>query len=89
LSTTTNKKLFVGNLPKNFTEKELHKIFSKAGKVLDAKLMKRRYTNINQGFAYVTMATQSAARKAVKTLHNLIIEDKKLTVYEAKIEKEN
>lgn len=87
MNTLFNKKLFVGNLPKEITEKELTKIFSKAGKINKIQLIKKRYTNIAQGFAYVDMATVEGAKKAIKTLHDLPLQDKKLTVYEAKVER--
>ena len=82
-----NKKLFVGSLPVDTNNTELRLLFKKAGNVLSVKIAVRRYSNKPSGYAYVDMATERDAKKALRMFHGFKLRDMSLTVYEAKVEK--
>ena len=58
-------KLHVGNLSKSTTQEELNALFTQAGKVTAAEVIKDRKSGESKGFAFVTMSEQSEADKAV------------------------
>ena len=58
-------KLHVGNLPKSTTQEELNELFTQAGKVTAAEVIKDRKSGESKGYAFVTMSEQSEAEKAV------------------------
>jgi RNA recognition motif-containing protein len=47
--------LFVGNLPKDMNNKNLHSLFSKYGEVISAKVVYDRNTGVSKGFGFVRM----------------------------------
>lgn len=59
-------KLYVGNLPYNTTEEELRTMFAQAGTVESVEVIKDRETGNSKGFAFVTMASQAEAEKAIQ-----------------------
>jgi len=59
-------KLYVGNLPYNTTEEELRTMFAQAGTVEAVEVIKDRETGNSKGFAFVTMASQAEAEKAIQ-----------------------
>ena len=58
-------KLHVGNLSKSTTQEELNELFTQAGRVTAAEVIKDRKSGESKGFAFVTMSGQSEADKAV------------------------
>ena len=59
------RKLYVGNLPYSIGEAELQELFAKAGTVETVRVMRDMATGRARGFAFVEMATDEEAQKAV------------------------
>jgi len=77
-------RLYVGNLSFNTTEGELQRMFEQAGKVTSCNIIMDKFTNKSRGFAFVEMATQDEATKAVTTLNGKDVDGRALTVNEAR-----
>ena len=73
-------KLFVGNLPKSMTGKELNTLFAQAGDVTAIKLITDRQSGTSKGYAFVTMSAQSEADKAVSMFNTYSLDDHQLKV---------
>ena len=73
-------KLYVGNLPRSTTGKELGTLFAKAGDVTAIDLTTDRLTGGCRGYAYVTMSAQSEADKAVSMFNTYFLENQPLRV---------
>ena len=78
------RRLYVGNLPYRATEEELTALFSRAGAVDNVQVMKDNVTGRARGFAFVEMATDEAAQKAVEEFHQYQMEGRALVVNEAR-----
>jgi cold-inducible RNA-binding protein len=77
-------KLFVGNLSFNTTEGDVLDLFKQAGNVTSCELILDKFTNKSRGFAFVQMATQEEATKAITELNGKELDGRALTVNEAK-----
>ena len=75
-----SSKLFVGNLSFNTTENDLQDAFAAHGTVLETNLMMDRATGRPRGFAFVTMATDDEAQKALTALNGANLDGRDLTV---------
>ncbi len=75
-----NRKLFVGSLPWAVDDQKLGEIFSQAGNVVSAQVVKDRETGRSRGFGFVEMSTDEEAQNAVKNLNGLDIEGRKIVV---------
>lgn len=75
-----NNKLFVGSLPWAIDDNGLADIFSQAGKVISAQVIKDRATGRSKGFGFVEMSSDEEAQNAVKTLDGADIEGRKIVV---------
>jgi RNA recognition motif-containing protein len=73
-------KLYVGNLPRSTTGKELTILFGQAGDVTAIDLIPDRLTGGCKGYAYVTMSAQSEADRAVCMFNAYFLEDRLLKV---------
>lgn len=78
------RKLYVGNLPFSAGEAELQELFATAGTVESVKVMRDMATGRARGFAFVEMATDDDAQKAIDKLHNYEFGGRNLTVNEAR-----
>ena len=78
------RKLYVGNLPFSAGEAELQELFATAGAVDSVKVMRDMATGRARGFAFVEMATDDDAQKAIDKLHNYEFGGRNLTVNEAR-----
>ena len=76
--------LFVGNLSWDVTQDELESAFSAYGQVGSAKIMMDRETGKPRGFAFVEMANDSEAQKAIAALHGREFKGRALNVNEAR-----
>ncbi|MBI4038242.1 RNA-binding protein [Candidatus Daviesbacteria bacterium] len=74
------KKLFVGSLPWAVDDARLAEIFSQAGTVVSAQVVKDRDTGRSRGFGFVEMSTDEEAETAVKNLNGLDVDDRKIVV---------
>ncbi len=63
-------KLYVGNLPYLTTDDDLRRLFSRAGTVASAAVIKDRDTGTSKGFGFVQMTTRAEAENAIKMLDN-------------------
>jgi RNA recognition motif-containing protein len=78
------RRLYVGNLPFKTTNEELSALFGKAGPVEDVQVMRDLATGRARGFAFVQMATDDAAQKAIAEFHQFALDGRALVVNEAK-----
>jgi cold-inducible RNA-binding protein len=77
-------RLYVGNLPFGVMEGELQDLFSQTGKVLNCNVITDKFTGKSRGFAFVEMATQDDANKAISTFNGKDQGGRTLTVNEAR-----
>lgn len=77
-------KLYVGNLDYATTEDELRTLFTQAGEVTSVAMIKDRDTGQSKGFAFITLATQSEAQKAISMFNTFSVRARALTVNIAK-----
>jgi len=78
------RRLYVGNLPYRVTEEELTALFDRAGAVDNVQVMKDNVTGRARGFAFVEMATDEAAQKAIEEFHQYQMDGRALVVNEAR-----
>jgi RNA recognition motif-containing protein len=76
--------LYVGNLPYKTTDEDLNSLFSQAGAVDNVRVMRDMATGRARGFAFVEMANDEAAQKAISQLHGYALEGRPLVVNEAR-----
>ncbi len=79
-----SRKLFVGNLPYETMEQDLEALFAQAGQVETVSVMRDRMTGRARGFAFVEMASDDDAQKAIAQLHGHQLGGRALTVNEAR-----
>jgi cold-inducible RNA-binding protein len=77
-------RLFVGNLSFTSTEGDVLDLFKQAGNVVKCELIVDKFTNKSRGFAFVEMATQEEANKAVQMFNGKELGGRALTVNEAR-----
>lgn len=77
-------KLYVGNLAYTTTVDDLRTLFAQAGAVATVDVIKDRDTGQSKGFAFVTMASQAEAQKAISMFHEFSLGDRTLIVNTAK-----
>lgn len=77
-------KLYVGNLPFETTEADLHSLFAQAGTVNGVNVIRDRDTGRARGFAFVEMANQAEAQSAIAQLNEQPFGGRNLTVNEAR-----
>lgn len=76
--------LFVGNLPFAVDDAKLSQVFSQAGTVASAKVIRDRYSNRSRGFGFVEMSSEEDAKKAIEMFNGNDLEGRKLVVNEAR-----
>lgn len=78
------KNIYVGNLPYNTSDNDLHDLFSQAGSVISARVITDRDTRQSRGFGFVEMDSSEDAAKAISQFNGYSLGDRSLTVNEAK-----
>jgi RNA recognition motif-containing protein len=79
------KKLYVGNLPFSATEDQVHDYFVQAGVNPSAvNLIRDRFTGQSRGFAFVEIANDEEADRAVNSLNGQNFSGRNLVVNEAR-----
>ncbi|XP_037423122.1 uncharacterized protein LOC119287648 isoform X2 [Triticum dicoccoides] len=75
-------RIFVCNLPSQVDNSRLEELFSKHGKVVDARVVyeRREGASCSRGFGFVTMATDEESYKAIRALNKQILEGNALGV---------
>ncbi len=77
------KRLYVGNLPFDTSEDDLHQLFSAHGQIVSAKLITDMETGRSRGFGFVEMSTEDEAKAAIEKMNKAKVGDRELTVNEA------
>ncbi|WIA44420.1 hypothetical protein OEZ86_007184 [Tetradesmus obliquus] len=62
-------KLFIGNIPKSYTEEELRPVFQAVGPVVELVVVRDKFTHESKGSAFVWYATRADADQAVLQLN--------------------
>jgi cold-inducible RNA-binding protein len=78
------RKLYVGNLPYDTTEQDLESLFAASGTVESVNVIRDMATGRARGFAFVEMASDEDAQKAISALNNYGLGGRNLTVNEAR-----
>src|SRR5215470_3720715 len=78
------RKLYVGNLPYDVGENELHELFARAGSVESVTVMRDQMTGRARGFGFVEMSTDEEAQTAIRELNASQVGGRSLTVNEAR-----
>lgn len=79
-----NKKLYVGNLNYATTEEELRELFAEVGPVVSVAIITDRATGRSKGFGFVEMETEKAAEEAIERFNNYELNQRNITVDEAR-----
>ncbi|TPX39043.1 hypothetical protein SeMB42_g05933 [Synchytrium endobioticum] len=77
------EKLFVAGIPVNTQERDLVRLFSEYGHVLDATIMADRNTGKPRGFGFVTFQDSTGIERALDAAHNVKLNGKLLEVKRA------
>jgi RNA recognition motif-containing protein len=78
------RKLYVGNLPYEVSDADLQQLFSAAGTVETVNVMRDMATGRARGFAFVEMATDAEAQKAIEQFNAQPFGGRNLAVNEAR-----
>lgn len=78
------RRLYVGNLPYKATDEELTALFGTVGTVASARVMRDTATGRARGFAFVEMATDEEAQKAISEFNQRPMDGRALVVNEAR-----
>jgi len=78
------RKLYVGNLPYSADEQALQDLFGTAGTVETVSVMRDMATGRARGFAFVEMASDEDAQKAISLLNDKDFGGRNLMVNEAR-----
>lgn len=77
-------KLYVGNLPWNFSNNQLLDIFKPHGNVVSAKVVTDKESGKSRGFGFVEMENDNDANSAIRALNGSELSGRKLVVAAAK-----
>lgn len=77
-------RIYVGNLQFDFTDEDLNRVFSEHGQVASASIARDRDTQRSKGFAFVEMHANEEAQAAITALNGKEIQQRALTVNEAR-----
>ena len=80
--------IFVGNLASDVKEDELKTLFSKHGRVSTVKIIRDMFSQTSKGFGFIEMPGKAEAQKAMTELNTYEFKGKKLTVNEARPQRE-
>ena len=75
-------KLFIGNLSWSTTNESLRKAFETCSTVVDAVVMKDKFSGRSRGFGFVTVSPESAD-KAVSTMNGYVLDGRDIRVDKA------
>ena len=73
-------KLYVGNLPYTTVDADLQSLFSAAGTVKSAQVIKDRQSGRSKGFGFVEMSSAEEAQSAITMFHGKDYSGRPLTV---------
>lgn len=73
-------KLYVGNLPYSTVDADLENLFSQAGTVKSAQVIKDRVSGRSKGFGFVEMSSPDEAQSAINKFNGQDFNGRALTV---------
>jgi cold-inducible RNA-binding protein len=77
---SSSVRLFVGSLPWSTTSDELHQLFSRMGKVIDAVVIVDKPSGKSKGFGFVEMASNAEAQAAINKYNGYDFQGRALVV---------
>lgn len=77
-------RLYVGNLPYSVTDEQLADLFAPFGEITVARVAREPGGGRSRGCGVVYMADESAAHSAIANLSGALLEDRMLSVTEAR-----
>jgi RNA recognition motif-containing protein len=80
--------IYVSNLSFNVRDEDLQEYFAEYGEVTSAKVILDKFTNKSRGFAFVEMADEEAAKKAIQELDGASVDGRTINVAVAKPKEE-
>jgi RNA recognition motif-containing protein len=83
------KKLYVGNLGFDVTDKELEGVFAQAGVCESVAVITDKFSGQSRGFGFVEMSSDAEAQNAIKQLDGHELKGRALKVNEAKAREDN
>jgi len=83
------KKLYVGNLGFDVTEKDLQALFAEAGMCESASVITDKFSGQSRGFGFVEMSSDSEAQNAIKQFDGREFKGRALKVSIAKAREES
>ncbi len=78
-----NMKLIALNLPRDFSEDELAKLFKNHGNIKSCTLVLNEEKGTSKGFGFVEMALEHEGLEAIEQLHGSVINKNKIRVKQA------
>ncbi|MFU8843572.1 MAG: RNA recognition motif domain-containing protein [Bacteroidales bacterium] len=81
--------IYVGNLSFKLQEDDLKEAFDQYGEVTSVKLITDKFTGRSKGFAFVEMANAEDGKRAVQELDGKMLDNRNITVSEAKPKRED
>lgn len=78
------KKLYVGNLGFDVTDKELEEVFSQAGVCESVAVITDKFSGQSRGFGFVEMSSTAEAQKAIQQFNGHDLKGRALKVNEAR-----
>ena len=78
------KRLYIGNLSYEVTERQLRDLFSQAGEIASVDLITDKFTGRGKGFAFVEMASDEATQEAINRFDGYALDDRAIVVNEAR-----
>ncbi|HEV3192114.1 MAG TPA: RNA-binding protein [Polyangiaceae bacterium] len=76
-------RLYVSNLTHETTEEELRAAFAPCGELTEIQVVVDRYSGRARGFAFVTMAREEQAARAIAQMNGAVLNGRPLRVTEA------
>jgi len=76
--------IYVGNLPYTVTEDDLRTAFGEFGEVSSVNIVTDKFSGQSKGFAFVEMANNAEADKAIKALNENELKGRNIKVNQAK-----
>jgi RNA recognition motif-containing protein len=76
-------RVYIGNIPFKATEENIRGLFAEIGEVVSIDLVTDARTGKPKGFAFVVMASDGEAQKAIEALNGTLLLDRPLSVSEA------
>jgi len=76
--------LYIGNLSRDVTDKDLRELFEPFGEIKSINIIKDKFSGVSRGFGFVEMAEKSAGQAAIEGLKGKSLLDRTLDVTEAR-----